>query len=93
MRDLPDNPDSPVTFNGHDLLCAVRLMSDARLRWVIATAAGAEPANSDAQRQCRAALSEGIEKQQGAEVARAVRLAMWLLAVGLELAQPSGESC
>jgi hypothetical protein len=93
LRDLPTDDSEPVTFDAADLLCAARLLSHPRLRWVIATAAGAETADRDARDQCLAALVEGIQKQQGDEVARGIRLAMWLLAVGLEPAQPSDASC
>jgi hypothetical protein len=93
MRDLPDEPGEGVLFDTADLATACRLLHHPHLRWAIGKAVSVEPADRDAQRQCREALVEAIQKQQGAELARGVRLAMLLLAVGLELAQPSDESC
>jgi hypothetical protein len=92
VRDLPDEPSERVLFDRDDLVTACRLLHHPHLRWTIGMALSAEPADRDARRQCREALVEAIQKQQGAELARGVRLAMLLLAVGLEPAQPTDES-
>jgi hypothetical protein len=91
MRDTPStNDDGRVLFDAADLVRAVRMLAHPHLRWTIGMAMSAEPADREAQRQCREALVEGIRKQSGDEAARAVRLAMLLVAAGL---QPVGEEC
>jgi hypothetical protein len=95
MRDTPSTNDDGrvLLFDTADLVRARRMLAHPHVRWTIGMAMSAEPADRATQRQCVEALAEGIHKQSGDEAARAVRLAMLLVAAGMEPAQPTDEQC